>query len=67
VAASTQTLDKNQLSVIASSRESLNRNREILAKKNKMPTLADQMEVVDEWWREVDPQKKLEVPIEEVA
>ena len=32
-----------------------------------MPTLADQMEVVDEWWREVDPQKKLEAPIGLVA
>jgi hypothetical protein len=25
------------------------------------------MEVVDEWWREIDPQKKLETPIQAVA
>lgn len=25
------------------------------------------MEVVDEWWREIDPQKKLEAPIQTVA
>jgi hypothetical protein len=42
---------------VASSKDSIkfNKNKQILAKKEKMPTLADQMEVVDEWWREVDP------------
>ncbi len=38
-----------------------------MAKKNRQPTLADQMEVVDEWWTEVDPQKKLEAPFGAVA
>ena len=38
-----------------------------MAKKDKTPTLADQMLIVDEWWREVDPQMKLEAPIGEVA
>ena len=38
-----------------------------MAKKDKTPTLADQMEIVDEWWREVDPQMKLEAPIGDVA
>jgi hypothetical protein len=54
---------------IASSKDSLgiNKTKQIMAKKDKMPTLADQMEVVDEWWREVDPQMKLEAPIGAVA
>jgi hypothetical protein len=38
-----------------------------MAKKDKQPTLAEQMEIVDEWWREVDPQKKLEAPLIPVA
>jgi hypothetical protein len=38
-----------------------------MAKKNKLPTLAEQMEIVDEWWLEVDPQKKLEAPMTLVA
>jgi len=47
-------LDNSQ---VASSKDSIkfNKKKQILAKKEKMPTLADQMEVVDEWWREVDP------------
>jgi len=38
-----------------------------MAKKDKQPTLAEQMEIVDEWWKEVDPQKKLEAPLIPVA
>ena len=59
-------LDNSQ---VASSKDSIkfNKNKQILAKKEKMPTLADQMEVVDEWWREVDPQMKLEAPTGLVA
>jgi hypothetical protein len=25
------------------------------AKKEKVPSLVEQMEIVDEWWREIDP------------
>lgn len=50
----------------SNSKESLQR-KEIHAKREKQPTLAEQMEVVDEWWKEVDPQKKLEVPLSVVA
>ena len=32
-------------------------------KKDKAPSLVEQMEVVDEWWREVDPQKRCEIPV----
>jgi hypothetical protein len=32
-------------------------------KKEKAPSLVEQMEVVDEWWREIDPQKRCEVPV----
>lgn len=41
--------------------------RAILQKKLEQPTLAEQIQVVDEWWREADPQKRLEAPLTEVA
>lgn len=56
----------DKMPTIKSSRESLQR-KEITAKRGKQPTLAEQMEVVDEWWKELDPQKRLEVPLSSVG
>lgn len=38
-----------------------------LPKKEKAPSLVEQMEVVDEWWREIDPQKRCEVSLSVAA
>lgn len=36
-------------------------------KKFKQPSLAEQMDIVEDWWMEVDPKKRLEAPLGEVA